>query len=120
MPKFTKSVDELETHYEKWLYILKNLHKLDRLPENLKEQTFEKVFEVAEIAKFSRDELLSYEDSLKYYRDLKNSLDTAAEEATLNEKIKVIKNSIAIGLDNETISIISGISVDEIEKLRKH
>ena len=70
MPKFNKTIDELESHYDKWLYVLKNLHKLDRLPENLKERVFERVFEVAEIAKFSHEEYLSYEDSLKYYRDL--------------------------------------------------
>ena len=37
--------------------------------------------EVAEIAKFTPVELKEYEDSLKAYRDLKNSLDTATEKA---------------------------------------
>jgi len=80
MPKFNKKVDELVTRYDKWLFVLKNLNKLDRLPENLRESVFEKVFEVAEIAKFTKEESTSYEDSLKYYRDLKNSLDTARDE----------------------------------------
>ena len=80
MPKFNKSVEELETRFEKWLYVLRNLNRLDRIPEKLRERIFEKVFEVAEIAKFTPAQQLSYEDSLKYYRDLKNSLDTAKEE----------------------------------------
>jgi predicted transposase/invertase (TIGR01784 family) len=100
----------------KWLYVLKNLHKLDRLPENLKEQVFEKVFDVAEIAKFSREEYMSYEDSLKYYRDLKNSLDTAKLEA----KEEVVLNSIKMGLDSETISKITGLSVEQVERIRNH
>ncbi|MCF8374286.1 MAG: Rpn family recombination-promoting nuclease/putative transposase [Bacteroidales bacterium] len=120
MPKFNKSIDELETHFDKWLYILKNLHKLDRLPEKLKEKVFERVFEVAEIAKFTRDEYLSYEDSLKYYRDLKNSLDTAKEEAREEVKEEVAQNSIKMGLDSETISKITGFTVEQIEKLRNH
>ena len=37
--------------------------------------------EVAEIANFTPVELKEYEDSLKTYRDLKNSLDTATENA---------------------------------------
>jgi len=119
MPKFEKEIDELETHFDKWLFVLKNLHKLDRLPEKLQEKVFERVFEVAEIAKFTREEYRSYEDSLKYYRDLKNSLDTAKEEATLKEKIEVAKNSIAVGLDNDTISKITGLSIEQIEKLRE-
>ena len=36
--------------------------------------------EVAEIAKFTPVELKEYEDSLKTYRNLKNSLDTAEEK----------------------------------------
>lgn len=41
---------------------------------------FDKLFEEAEIAKLSKKELHEYEDSLKAYRDIKNSLDTAREK----------------------------------------
>lgn len=70
---------------------------------------FKKLFEVAEVTKFTREELLSYEDSLKYYRDLKNSLDTAfdegfeegkekgREEGKIEGKMEVIKNDIKAG-----------------------
>lgn len=71
MPKFDKEVEQLETRFDKWLYVLKNLNRLDRIPDRLRERIFERLFEVAEVAKFTREELLSYEDSLKYYRDLK-------------------------------------------------
>ncbi len=79
MPKFNKTLDELETHFEKWMYVIRNLNRLERLPEKLRTRIFEKLFEVAEIAKFTPEQHLGYEDSLKYYRDLKNSLDTANE-----------------------------------------
>ncbi|WMJ73659.1 PD-(D/E)XK nuclease family transposase [Cytophagaceae bacterium ABcell3] len=80
MPKFNKTIDELETRFDKWLFVLRNLNKLDRVPDRLREHIFEKLFETAEIAKFTPEQVQSYEDSLKYYRDLKNSLDTAKEE----------------------------------------
>ncbi len=116
MPKYNKSIDQLETRFEKWLYVLKNLNKLDRLPEKLKESIFEKVFEVAEIAKFTREEYISYEDSLKYYRDLKNSLDTAKDERT----IEIAKNFLDNDVDIEIISKSTGSTKDLIEKLRNH
>lgn len=116
MPKFNKSIEQLETRFDKWLYVLKNIHKLDKLPENLKEEIFERVFEVAEIAKFTREEFISYEDSLKYYRDLKNSLDTAKDE----KAIEIALNSIKEGIDIETISKITGLEIDQIERLRNH
>lgn len=80
MPKFNKTIEQLETRFDKWLYVIKNLSKLDRVPEKLHEKIFDKLFETAEIAKFTTEQVRSYEDSLKYYRDLKNSLDTAFDE----------------------------------------
>ena len=78
--KFNKKENELETLYDKWLYVLKNLSRLDKRPDSLREKIFSKLFEEAEIAKFTPIELREYEDSLKAYRDIKNSLDTALEQ----------------------------------------
>ena len=75
--KFNKAEDELDTLYDKWLYILRNLSQLDKRPAALREKVFTRLFEQAEIAKFSPAELHEYEDSVKAYRDVKNSIDTA-------------------------------------------
>ncbi|MGB0561011.1 MAG: Rpn family recombination-promoting nuclease/putative transposase [Spirulinaceae cyanobacterium] len=80
MPKFTKTIAQLENRFEKWLYVLRNLPEIQEIPESLQEQVFTKLFETAEIAQFNREELSSYENSLKYYRDLQNSIDTARDE----------------------------------------
>jgi predicted transposase/invertase (TIGR01784 family) len=137
MPKFNKSIDELETHFDKWLYIIKNLNTLDRIPDKLREKVFEKLFETAEIAKFTPDQVRSYEDSLKYYRDLKNSIDTAREEGKtegmiegkeqgliegkekgkLEGKIEIAKNLLNSGISIEIIQISTGLSEEEIREL---
>jgi len=80
LPKFKKSLDELESHFDKWLFLLKHLAKLDDRPQPLQEGIFNELFEVAEIANFSRIEQESYQNSLKYYRDLNNVVDTARQE----------------------------------------
>ena len=80
MPKFNKKVEELETRFEKWMYVLKNLKRLDNLPEKLREKVFEKIFSVAEIAKLTKEEYKQYIVSLNAYRDFKNSIDTARDE----------------------------------------
>ena len=118
MPKFNKSVDELETRFDKWLYVLRNLNKLDRIPDKLKELIFDKVFETAEIAKFTQDQVRSYEDSLKYYRDIKNSLDTARDEGKIEGKIEVAKNLLLSGVPVDVIVKSTGLSIREIEKLK--
>ena len=82
LPKFTKTIDQLETHLDKWLFILRNLANLsDPPPESLQENAFNELFEVAAIANFSRTDQDSYQDSLKYYRDMNNIFDTARQEA---------------------------------------
>ena len=80
MPKFKKSLEELESNEDKWLYVLKNISKLQNLPEKLQNKIFEKLFKVAEIAKYTHEEWLAYQLSLKDYRDNKAALKTAIEE----------------------------------------
>lgn len=118
MPKFNKSVDELATRFDKWLYVLRNLNKLDRVPEKLRERIFDKLFETAEIAKFTPEQVRSYEDSLKYYRDLKNSLDTAREEGKIEGKIEIAIKALKKGLSIKDIVELTGLSEDEIKKIK--
>ncbi len=126
MPKFNKTVDELESRFDKWLFVLRNLNRLDRVPEKLKEQIFEKLFETAEIAKFTPEQVQSYEDSLKYYRDMKNSLDTAWDEGKaegIEEGIekgikRVALNALNMGKTVQETAELTGLTVAEVEGLK--
>jgi predicted transposase/invertase (TIGR01784 family) len=138
-PNFDKSENELLTDEDKWYFIFKNLHKLDKVPNTLKDEVFEKLFKNAEIAKFSPEERTAYQDSLKYYRDVKNSLDTAKQEGEAiglekgeaiglekgeaigleKGKLEIAQNAIKKGFDNETIAELIGLTIEQIENLRK-
>ena len=97
--KFDKSLEELETLYDKWLYVLKNLSKLDNRPKELRDRVFDRLFEESEIAKFTPLELREYEDSKKAYRDIKNSIDTAKREGIEEGMEKGIKKGIKQGME---------------------
>ncbi|HMU02805.1 MAG TPA: Rpn family recombination-promoting nuclease/putative transposase, partial [Saprospiraceae bacterium] len=71
MPKFTKTESELETDFDKWMYVFKNMHLLERIPAKLQGKIFEKLFGEAELAKLKPVDMIAYEESLKVYRDLK-------------------------------------------------
>ena len=81
--------------------------------------------EVAEIAKFTPVELKEYEDSLKTYRDLKNSLDTAEEKGRVegrvegreNEKIATIQRLFASGASVDIIAIATGMTEADVKLL---
>ena len=90
---------------------------------------YEKLFAAAEIAKYSREEREQYEESLKYYRDIKNVIDTAFEDGELKGKIEgktegkieerqaIAKKMKVMGIPFETITALTGLSLDEIKKL---
>lgn len=137
MPKFTKGEEELKTMYDKWLFVLHNLSRLMKRPAALQERIFTRLFEQAEIARYTPEERQDYEDSLKVYRDMKNVLDTAElrglekgrkegrregrkegiEQGTFEERRKNAKAMKALGLPLETIVKVTGMSADDIDKL---
>jgi len=119
MPKFNKTEEELETHFDKWLYLIRNLHKLDKIPSKTQSKVFERLFEQAEIAKYEPKDRLAYEDSKKHYLDWNSALYTAKQEGEQNKSLKVAKNSILEGLNNQIISKITDLSIEEIENIRK-
>ncbi|MGB0563225.1 MAG: Rpn family recombination-promoting nuclease/putative transposase [Spirulinaceae cyanobacterium] len=126
MPKFNKTVDELNSRFDKWLYVLRNLTRIDEIPTPLQESVFEKLFAVAEIAKFNPEQVRSYEDSLKYYRDLQNSIDTARregreeghEEGRTTTQLEIAQALLAKGMDEELILQTTGLTAAQLAQLR--
>lgn len=137
MPNFSKSEGELQSNFDKWMYVLQQLPHLQSRPPALQERVFQKLFEAAEIARFTPDEKNKYEESLKYYRDLKNVVDSSFDEGKAEglaegkaeglaegkaEGLAEGKAEIALqmklkGLETSLISEVTGLSVEEIENL---
>ena len=121
LPKFDKNLEELDSKIDKWLFLFRYLAKLQERPLALQERIFQKLFAAAEIAKYSPEERELYEESLKYYRDLKNVVDTAFDDGELKGKIEgkieIAKNLKRMGLNVEQIIEATGLSKEEIENL---
>ena len=125
LPKFKKKEEDLETHFDKWMYVFTHLSQLQDRPKKLQDRVFAKLFEAAEIAKFTPKEREAYEESLKYYRDIKNVVDTSREEGLKEgmekgmekRNIEIVKQMKKEGFSNEQIKKITGLSKDEIEKI---
>jgi predicted transposase/invertase (TIGR01784 family) len=133
MPKFNKTEDELVTMFDKWLFVLRNLSRLMERPAALQERIFTKLFEQAEIARFTPQDAREYEESVKIYRDLTNVVNTAErkgreegraegreegraegyEEANLANARKMK----ADGMPSELIAKYTCLSVGDIEAL---
>jgi predicted transposase/invertase (TIGR01784 family) len=94
LPKFTKSLDQLETHFDKWMFLLRHLAELTDRPQPLEEGVFPELFAAAEIANFSSTEQETYQNSLKYYRDMNNVVDTARQEGRQEGRQEVIEQML--------------------------
>ena len=130
IPKFDKKESELESMYDKWMYVLKNLSNLMQRPAALQERVFTRLFEQAEISKFDKQELKLYEDSVNAYRDIVNAIRTAEKkkyaegraegraEGEKEAKEKIASNLLALGVPIETIIQASGLSEEEIKNIK--
>ena len=101
---------------------MKQVEELDKV--------FDRLFEEAEIAKFTPQELREYEASKMAYRDIKNSVDTAKQEGLaegmelgmekgMNLKaLDIARNMLADGFDINLIMKYSGLTQEQIDKLK--
>ena len=113
MPKFNKTEYELETMFDKWMFVLRNLSRLMERPVALQERVFERLFKAAEIANFDRKELIEYEDSLKNYRDWYSVVSTAEQKGRKEGIQEGIEKGIQKGIEE---GIQKGIQEGEKKK----
>jgi len=145
--KFDKSEDELETDLDKWLYLLKNMSNLLDRPEKLRDRIFTKLFDVAELAQLDDEDRTNYIKSMNTERDTYNQIEYAREtgreeghkvgkeeglkegkkeglkegreEGRGEERLKIAMNLIRIGASCEVITQATGLSAEEVSRLRK-
>lgn len=118
--RFDKTDEELTLLSDKWMFVLKNLSRLNNRPSSLREKIFSRLFDAAAIARFTPTELREYEDSLKAYRDIKNSLDTAEakgrEEGINIANLAIAKRMLSDGMDMELVLKYTGLTEEQIKK----
>ena len=117
MPLFHKQEHELDSHFDKWVYFLKNLNDFDHIPKILNEPIFQKAFRIAELANLSPAQHMDYERNLLDYWTTKAAFDTAREEGR-EEGRKEGKKEIAAslkqkGLSRKEILEITGLTADD-------
>ena len=117
LPKFKKKEKDLKTHFDKWVFVLTHLYKLQDRPKKLQERVFKKLFEEAEIAKFTPEEREAYEESLKHYRDINNVVNTSREEGKEEERNEIAKELKKNGVSVDIIMKSTGLSEEEINNL---
>ncbi|MDD6100521.1 MAG: Rpn family recombination-promoting nuclease/putative transposase [bacterium] len=125
MPKFQLPLHRCETLAERFLYVLKNMEILNRMPEELNNQIFRKLKHIASMSRLSPDEMLAYQMSVMNDVALLDSIRTGREEGheegreegRMEEKRSIARNLKSMGLSFQQISQASGLTLEEIEQL---
>lgn len=127
MPKFDKKIEDLHSLEDNWLYIIKNLAKLEAKPKEFRDKVFERFFRVAEIARFSSEQRMAYEASLKNMRDYNNTIISAEElgfekgcaEGANTKAIDIARNLLKLGMPIHEIASATGLKESEISQLEQ-
>ena len=136
---FTKGEAELTDDLDKWLYVLKNMSSMEKLPVYFRQPIFEKLFQIAEYSKLNKEEKLMYDISQKRKWDKKVVLDFARkegmekglkdglkkgrhdgiEEGSEKKAYEVVKNLISeLNLSDDAIVRIANVNLEFVQKLR--
>ena len=132
--RFVKRLEECETQLDKWCFALKHISTLDRLPDGLRTEAFERLFQACEIARFDPEVKLKYEKEMFTERDYYNILHTAKADGIaegkaeglaegeakgkLEEKIRIAKALKKNGVADNIIASATGIPEQQIAALK--
>ena len=117
--KQVQRVEEVKTKLEAWLYFINQpdselVQELEKIEVDIKEAK-------AELIRLSGDrkERERYEKRRESRLNEISALSYAEEKGVKRRNIEIAKNLIQNGLDNELISKSTGLSIEEVEKLRQ-
>ncbi|WP_337393193.1 Rpn family recombination-promoting nuclease/putative transposase [Prevotella sp.] len=145
LPLFEKKVDECDTDFDKWIYVLKHMEALSRMPFTAQKEIFKQLEEYADSHRLTKKEWEAYENSLWIARDnmaCMAAAEIAAKEKGMaegraegravgreegreegraagmaEEKIATAKRLLAMGLNTSQVAQGAGLSMEEVEKL---
>ena len=129
LPLFEKGVDECENDFDRWIYVLKNMETIKRLPWAAQNSVFQKLAEIADVSSLTKEERLYYDVALRKYRDTLCVLESAEQrglkkgraeglaEGRAEGRLEIARNMKADGMSIELIQKYSGLSPEEIANL---
>ena len=134
LPFFDKSEEECETGFEKWIYVLKYMEVLERLPFTAQKKIFDHLAKLADVRCLSSEEQEKYDESIKaaddYYSGLYGSYVEGEEkgiakgraegraEGELSNGLKVARNLLAMGMSWTQIIQATGLTEDQLKQLQ--
>ena len=126
LPLFDKREEECETGFEKWIYVLKYMEVLERLPFTAQKKIFNHLAKLADVRCLSSEEQEKYDESIKavddYYSGLYGSYVEGEEKGIAKGKAEgkaeVARNMMAMGMPWSQIVQLTGLTEEQLKQLQ--
>ena len=133
LPYFTKEAEDCENNFDRWIYVLKHMEALNRLPWEAQSPIFKRLGEIAEISQLSTEDRIKYDAAIQWYRDnafllegaeevglqkgMKKGLEQGRAEGRTEGLKETARNLKSMGLGVADIQKATGLSEEEIREL---
>ena len=129
LPYFTKKAEECVTDFEKWIYVLKHMTTLERIPFETQKKIFKRLAEVADSRCLSKEEMEKYEESQRqvdnynlgmysaWLEGNEKGIKQGIEQGKLSTNLAVAKNLLALGMPVSQIMQVTGLTKEQISSL---
>ena len=127
LPLFDKKVEECETDFDKWIYVLKQMATLERIPFATLKKIFKRLADIADSRCLSKEEMEKYEESqrvvdnynLGMYSAWYQGNEEGIKKGKIDTQIATAKNFLAMKLTPEQVAAGTGLSLEEVLALMK-
>jgi hypothetical protein len=120
LPLFNKRLEECSTLQDKLIFSLRHAHELEVKPKEFEEGVFDKIFDIAQIARFNMEERAVYEASMINKRDQYAILKCASDEGEARGEARGVavgrEKGIAKAREELFALLESGMSLAEAKK----
>ena len=114
LPMFKKKPEECDNDFDRWIYVLKNMEALTRLPWAVNKSVFERIAEIADISALSKEERIKYEKAIKQYRDTLCVMEGAERKGEQRTRAEISKQLFERGMAIEEIALITSLTEEEV------
>ena len=129
LARFNKTEDNLETPYDKWMFLFKNMPLLKSRPKAFDNADFDRLFKISEFANFAPEEFRKYQKSEEMIYDYQNTIDFAEQKGFdkgLEEGLEkgredatreIALRLYSLGMSKEQVAQATGLSDDLLNEI---
>lgn len=125
LARFNKTEDNLETPYDKWMFLFKNMSLLKSRPKAFDNADFDRLFKISEFANFAPEEFRKYQKSEEMIYDYQNTIDFAEqkgfdkglEKGREDATREIALRLYSLGMSKEQVAQATGLSDDLLNEI---